>query len=190
MTLKDLLKKKDKVQPESSSSHHLAPPEEPPSFTFLRTTTNTQEVIIPPTYPGDQPSSEHSPGKRLSRFRRHSNTSQSQASHSGEHNEKADTRPKSERRLSERLHLGSRSRSASTSSVNIPADLPEIQGEEGEEVWEKRATLLAKSNPNTPDERTRSSDAPVIDESGDVRTPYQLGQELTDCISGQHTNGY
>jgi hypothetical protein len=54
--------------------------------------------------------------------------------------------------------------------VNIPADLPEIQGEEGEDVWEKRATLLAKSNPNTPDEGKKSSDAPVVDESGDVRT--------------------
>jgi hypothetical protein len=190
MTLKDLLKKKDKVQAESSSSQHLTLPEEAPAFTFLRTTTNTQEVIVPPIYPGDQPSSEHSPGKRLSRFRRHSNASQSQASHSGQQNEKLDARPKSERRLSERLHLGSRNRSASTSSVNIPADLPEIQGEEGEEVWEKRATLLAKSNPNTPDEGKRSSDAPVVDESGDVEAPYQLGQGLADYILGQHTNGH
>jgi hypothetical protein len=54
--------------------------------------------------------------------------------------------------------------------VNIPADLPEIQGEEGEDVWEKRATLLAKSNPNTPDEGSRSGDTPVVDASGDVRT--------------------
>lgn len=172
--LKDLLKKKDKVHAESSSSsstaQHLVPPEAPPAFTFLRTTTNTQEVIIPPTYPGDQPTPEQLPGKRLSRFRRHSNTAN--APPAGDHSDKLDTRPKSERRLSERLHLGSRNRAASTSSVNIPADLPEIQGEEGEEVWEKRATLLAKSNPNTPDEGKRSSDAPVVDESGDVQTSH------------------
>jgi hypothetical protein len=172
MTLKDLLKKNNKVQAESSSQH-LAPPEDPPEFTFIRTTTNTQEFIVPPTYPGDEGPPEHSPGRRLSRFRRHSNASQ--ASQKGEPNDKLNARPRSERRLSERLHLGSRSRSASTSSVNIPADLPELRGEEGEEVWEQRATLLAKSNPNTPDEGKRSSDAPVVDESGDVPTPYPLG---------------
>jgi TPR repeat protein len=38
----------------------------------------------------------------------------------------------------------------SSSSVNIPEDLPEIEGSAGqeEEKWEKRATLLAKTNPN------------------------------------------
>lgn len=185
MTLKDLLKKKDKAQAESSSSQHLAPPEGPPAFTFMRTTTNTQEIIVPPTYPGDQPPPQRSPSHRLGRFRRHSNASQT-----GEEGEKSDGQPKSDRRLSERLHLGHRNRAASTSSVNIPADLPEIQGEEGEDVWEKRATLLAKSNPYTPDGGKKSSDAPVVDLSGDVWTWTGLGQELADGIVGQHTNGY
>lgn len=162
MTLKDLLKKKDKVEAESSSAQHLAPP----AFTFIRTTTNTQEIIDPPTFPGDQaPASppQRSLSHRLGRFRRQSNASQL-----GDQNEKLDVRPKNERRLSERLHLGARDRAASTSSVNIPADLPEITGE-GEDVWEKRATLLAKSNPNTPEEGKKSSEAPVVDKSGDVR---------------------
>jgi hypothetical protein len=174
MPLKDLLKKKDKIHDDASTSQHLAPPEEPPSFTFIRTTTNTEEVIVPPTYPGDQPLPERSPSKRLGRFRRHSNVSH--PPQTGENEKNLDARPRSERRLSERLHLGSRNRAASTSSVNIPADLPEIQGE-GEDVWEKRATLLAKSNPNTPDEGKKSSDAPVVDESGDVWAPYKMDQE-------------
>ncbi|QDS72946.1 hypothetical protein FKW77_008342 [Venturia effusa] len=163
MTLKDLLKKKEKVEAESSSAQQLAAP---PAFTFIRTTTNTQEIIDPPTYPGDQPPAsppQRSLSHRLGRFRRHSNASQLE-----NQNEKLEVRPKGERRLSERLHLGSRDRAASTSSVNIPADLPEIQGEEGEDVWEKRATLLAKSNPNTPEEGKKSSDASVVDKVGDV----------------------
>lgn len=164
MTLKDLLKKKDKVEAESSSAQHLAPP---PAFTFIRTTTDTQEIIDPPTFPGDQPPAsppQRSLSHRLGRFRRHSNATPLE-----DQNEKLDIRPKSERRLSEMLHIGSRDRAASTSSVNIPADLPEIKGEEGEDVWEKRATLLAKSNPNTPEEGKKSSDTPVVDKSGDVR---------------------
>lgn len=44
-----------------------------------------------------------------------------------------------------------RSRSASSSSVNLPADLPAepsrvARGVEEEAEWEKRATLLAKGN--------------------------------------------
>jgi hypothetical protein len=170
MPLKDLLKKKDKVEPETADqiqSH----PQDLPAITFLRTTTNTQEVIAPPSYPCDQAQTDHSPNKRLSRFRRHSHTSQH--ADTAELREKLDTRPKSERRLSERrlserLHLGSRSRSASSGSVNIPADLPEIQGEEGEEAWEKRATLLAKINPNTPNEGKTSGGANTVDLTGDV----------------------
>ncbi|TID17539.1 HCP-like protein [Venturia nashicola] len=159
MTLKDLMKKKDKIEAEPSSAQHLATP----AFTFIRTTTNTQEVIDPPTFPGDQPTNP--PQRSLShRFRLRRQTSAAQL---GDQHEKLDVRPKNERRLSERLHLGPRDRAASTSSVNIPADLPEIAGD-GEDVWEKRATLLAKSNPNTPDEGKKSSEAPVVDKSGDI----------------------
>ncbi|KAE9989093.1 hypothetical protein EG328_000024 [Venturia inaequalis] len=160
MTLKDLLKKKDKVEVESSSAQPLAPP----AFTFIRTTTNTQEVIDPPTFPGDQPPTSP-PQRSLShRFRLRRQPS---AAQSGDQNDKLDVRHKSEKKLSERLHLGPRDRAPSIGSANIPADLPEIQGD-SEDVWEKRATLLAKSNPNTPEEGKKSSEAPVVDKSGDI----------------------
>lgn len=182
MTLKDLLKKKDKVEAESSSAQHLAPP----AFTFIRTTTNTQEIIDPPTFPGDRPPASP-PQRSLShRFRLRRQPSAAQLR---DQNEKLDARPKSDRRLSEMLHLGPRDRAASTSSVNIPADLPEIQGD-SEDVWEKRATLLAKSNPNTPDEGKKSSEAPVVDKSGDVRAGTQLGQEQANGMTGQHTESH
>ncbi|OCK80534.1 HCP-like protein [Lepidopterella palustris CBS 459.81] len=146
MPLKDLLKKKDKIKEDGATvaSPTLSP--DVPEFTFFRTTTTTQEVISPPSFPGDptrepprEPPQEQP--KRHSRFRRHSNASQGQSG--GE-----ETKAKSDRRLSERLHL---SRSASTVSVNVPEDLPAISNdvannEDDEARWEKRATLLAKGN--------------------------------------------
>jgi hypothetical protein len=172
MTLKDLLRKKDKVQGEASDSGKPlappAPPEDVPEFTFLRTTTTSQEVIQPPNYPGDRAAKASSTPKRTSPFRRHSNAAQSPPPEKGS----LDGRQKVERKLSNRLHLGARNRSASTSSVNIPADLPEPQGgaakgEEEEVQWEKRAMLLAKSNPNVVKERG-GSHVSLLDESGDV----------------------
>jgi hypothetical protein len=182
MTLKDLLKKKDKVQGESSQAdgpeEPLPAPEGVPQFTFLRTTSTSQEVIVPPSYPGDReirPKQEQN--KRLSRFRRHTNAAVSppdSRSTSG-----LDARPELGRRLSERLHLGRTSRAASTSSVNIPDDLPNepeggaAKGEEEEAQWEKRATLLAKSNPNIPGEGSSPS-VNVSDATGDVWHIFSL----------------
>lgn len=222
MTLKDLLKKKDKVQAETSAppitttgkeESRLEVPGQTPEFTFLRTTTNTQEVIAPPVYPGDLsvprqsapskrlsifgkhakhakpagdavehktreadapakgypgdlPESQQSPpNKRQSLFRKHSNAVDDETPEL----KTLEVRPKTERRLSDRLHLGGRSRSAS--STNIPADLPEQQGgvakgEEEEAQWEKRATILAKSNPNSI--RQTGSDVSLSDATGDV----------------------
>jgi len=78
------------------------------------------------------------------------------------------------------LSSGSKSKGSSTTSVNIPADLPEIgpeikgEGEE-EEAWEKRATILAKSNPNTPGEGKEAVGMGVSDQTGDVCYPrWQL----------------
>jgi hypothetical protein len=74
--------------------------------------------------------------------------------------------------LSDRLHISSassRMRSASSSSVNLPADLPAepsgvAKGVEDEAEWEKRATLLAKGNgisrSNSPASQRGVSDAP------------------------------
>lgn len=58
-----------------------------------------------------------------------------------------------ERRFSQLLHLDRGSRNSSRSSVNIPADLPQIvssdggDGQDTEAQWEKRATLLVSQNP-------------------------------------------
>ena len=169
MTLKDLLTKKDKVQEGASQAAPPGQSADEPEFTFLRTTTTSQVVIKPPTYPGDRAISLKPSQKRLSRFRRHTN-----AEPPKEQERTLEVRPKNERRLSERLHLGSGSRSASSTSVNIPVDLqkqePEgvaVKGEEEEAQWEKRATLLAKSNPNNITEGS-SATATLSDATGDV----------------------
>ncbi|MCJ1479279.1 hypothetical protein MMC13_007964 [Lambiella insularis] len=140
MTLKSLLKRKDNIQLDNPSSASALPPSE---FTFMRTDTNTQEILEPPSPPPEEPRSNvrgsPSNGKYSSRFR--SSFSASTAS----------SEPKVDRRLSSLLHLRSHSRS---SSINVPIDLPYIvdgntEGtDEQEAEWEKRATILAKENPN------------------------------------------
>ncbi|KAI9713314.1 MAG: hypothetical protein M1812_006673 [Candelaria pacifica] len=185
MTLKDLLKKKDKIK-EDETHPAAAAPEAPPEFTFMRTTTTTQEIISPPTYAGDNlPTvNEASNSARRSRFRRNSNASTSSNSHTPQ-------TEKGERRLSQRLHL--RSRTASSASVNLPNDLPSIndgvaeESDEQQAKWEKRATLLAKNNPSsrpgTPGaqdgsevKRGRSRSVSLSNEKGDVR--YSLWLRL------------
>jgi hypothetical protein len=160
MTLKDMLKKKDKIRDEGATNVEAPPMLSPdvPEFSFLRTTTTTQEAIEPPSFAGDpvRPSAplvSPPPQRGLAgRFRRHSNAASSLAP--GEN-----PQAKPERRLSQRIHFG---RSRSTTSTNVPEDLPEITGdgvarnEEEEAKWEKRATILVasssalKSPPPTP----------------------------------------
>lgn len=171
MPLKGLLKKKDKANKEAASASQdaaITPATEntnmPEIPTFVRTTTHTQEVIQPPTYPGDElPTRKSAPKQRKSfssHFRKSSNVSTKSAT--GSVGEKVDTDAtrtppgtpprgsiKGERRISERFKLGLRSRSASATSAHVPEELPEIQGgavgsAEKEVEWEKRATLLAK----------------------------------------------
>jgi hypothetical protein len=177
--LRDLLKKKDKITEESTPGNTLSPPE----FTFIRTTTSDFERIEPPTYPeDDQPltvgkKSKHSgEHKRTLGFRSISSSSTSKRdagaatpSAAAETNtQQLPTRPKSERRLSDVLHLHRRSRSTSAEpSSNLPEDLPEAEAtvierprsrdakndddkearEHREAQWEKRATILAKNSP-------------------------------------------
>lgn len=151
MTLKDLLKKNEKIKKDVTPSV-VSPSESDPiveGFTFLRSDTNTQDLISPPTFTNEVV--ESSPSKNEHRLSSHFSRlrSSSDASARSAHSK---TSPKSERRLSQRLHLN-RSRTPSSSSVNVPADLPDIQdvavqGEEKEAQWEERATILAKGNPN------------------------------------------
>lgn len=144
MTLKDFLKKKDKIHEDqhSGSSNMLSP--DTPEFTFMRTTTTTQSIIEPPSYPGDLPREQphqHSPESHtlFGRLRRHSNAGQ----------KTPDTEKTELHGLTERLHLG---RQRSTSSVNVPEDLPDVgnavvaSNEDDEAKWEKRATMMAVGN--------------------------------------------
>lgn len=155
MTLKDLLKKKEKIRIEGASPTDVKRPTlspDVPEFQFFRTTTSTHEAIEPPSFPGDptreQPFLSPEPRGKFGRFRRHSNAS-STGSTQGQHES-----------LSDRLHFG---RSRSSSSANVPDNLPEIRGdgvartEEDEANWEKRATMLVTeglhqgaSQPGTP----------------------------------------
>lgn len=141
MPLLDLLKKKDRVPHEEKP----APPSLPQAseFTFLRTTTHTQELIKLPTFE-DVPLPP-TPKRTVGRYRKPGDTSRSPSPSGKEH-----------KRLSERLHLGSKSRGSSTSSVNLPTDLPAIHDaysakgdkQEQEAQWEERATILAQENPS------------------------------------------
>ena len=155
MPLKDLLKKKDKLSSDEGNTPVVSQTSEAPEFTFLRTDTYSQEVIEPPSFAGDRkgvtvaprPStppdtSQTSSKLSLGRQRKSSNASPSSES------------LKEHKRLSQRLHLGSKPRASSTSSVNIPADLPAItepysedgDKQEKEAKWEERATILAREN--------------------------------------------
>lgn len=150
MTLKDILKKKEKITEDVTQS--VVSPPEPDiaeGFTFMRSDTYTQELINPPSFTSE--AVELAPHKNEGRLSSHFARLRSSSDVS---TQPAPSRhsPKSEKRLSQRLHL-TRSRTTSTSSVNVPSDLPNIQdvavqGEEKEAQWEERATMLAKGNPN------------------------------------------
>jgi hypothetical protein len=170
MTLKDLLKKKDKTRDEGNVPEKgptLSP--DVPEFQFYRTTTTTRESIEPPAFPGDptrasQPFLSPAPESRgfKGRFRRHSNAAESARA---PENEKG----------SHKLSFG---RGRSVSSANVPNDLPAVGGdgvarnEEEEANWEKRATVLIsgntvlKSEANTPTVEINDPLSPGLPPSG------------------------
>lgn len=151
MTLKDILKKKEKIKEDVTHSV-VSPPEPDPiaeGFTFLRSDTNTEELIKPPSFKSE--AAEPTPHRTQHRLSSHLSRLRS-SSDASTHSAQSRTSPKSEKRLSQRLHLN-RSRTPSSSSVHVPMDLPEIQdlavqGEDKEAQWEERATMLAKGNSN------------------------------------------
>ncbi|KAF1832931.1 HCP-like protein [Decorospora gaudefroyi] len=185
MTLKDLLKKKDSITDKGAAP---VPPKGPtlspdvPEFQFLRTTTSTQETIEPPSFPGD-PTRETpllSPGPRgkFGRFRSRSSVSSQGSTSGGE---------KQHDRLAERLHFG---RTRSSSSVNVPDNLPEVGGdgvartEEDEAKWERRATVLvteglqhASSQPSTPNYEPPNPMSPVRPTTARTRSATENIQE-------------
>ncbi|KAJ5114461.1 hypothetical protein NUU61_000220, partial [Penicillium alfredii] len=157
-SLKDILHKRDefntpKPTPNASKDTTPASPP-PPEIRFVRSDTFSQEVVTPPPDPGpglSQPSSvetDRRSSRRSFQFFHRSSRSPSVSSPSP-------PRPRSERRLSSLLHLDHRrnSRDSRPSSINIPADLPQISDDQGadkndwEAQWEKRATVLVQQNP-------------------------------------------
>ncbi|KAI1919146.1 hypothetical protein LOZ65_004587 [Ophidiomyces ophidiicola] len=193
MPLKDLLRKKDKVK-NDDALHSPGPGLEPPQFTFIRSDTNTQEVISPPSL-HEQPTASASEAKSFGRLRRFSN-----ASTNNESSRRSPPRDKAEKRLSHRLHL-TRGRSASTSSVNLPANLPYVNNDgdeqEREAQWEKRATLLAQGvvrmTPSSPRSRSPSvgrlndpegdvniQEAIRLHEAGDLAKSTEMFRRLAD----------
>jgi hypothetical protein len=173
MGLRDMLKKKDRLDEEYSADQgatvgRLAAPE----FTFIRSDTHTQEVIYPPPSPadgtfdgipaanrdsGDYLTAKDSAANRARRsldvFRSGRSRGSSLSSVKSEAGAVGSTPIKKDsasRRLSHRLHL---SRAPSTSEY-VPENLPQIRLPEGEEepeesrerAWENRATILAEQN--------------------------------------------
>ena len=179
MTLKDILKKKEKIKQDVTPSTVSTSEPDPMAegFTFLRSDTNTQEVIQPPSFTSE--STEPSPPKNQKRLSSHFSRLRS-ASDAPIHSAQTGVSAKSEKRLSQRFHLN-RSRTPSASSVNVPTDLPEIQdlavpGEETEARWEERATMLAKGNPNNkpgPLENGRSKGETAEDQMYQERYPQE-----------------
>jgi hypothetical protein len=75
MPLRDVLKKRSNIQGDATSTRSTSAnslpnlPNPVPEFTFMRTTTHEQEVIIPPSYPGDEvlPAPEQVPTEKKRR---------------------------------------------------------------------------------------------------------------------------
>ncbi|WEW58401.1 hypothetical protein PRK78_003869 [Emydomyces testavorans] len=160
MTFKDLLKKKDKVK-NDGTSRPSSPAIAPPEFKFVRSDTYTQEDIKFPSF-DDSSTTSFQETKPFGRLRRSSDASRNASSH-----ERPPSRERADKRLSHHLHFNRTSRSASTSSVNLPANLPTVRNDgdaqDREAQWEERATLLAQgtinmmpSAPLSPRQRSRS----------------------------------
>ena len=193
MTLKDLIRKKDKISDDPPEP--IAPPQEPKAeFTILRSDTNTQEVLSAPTIPTEpenQKPEPHNLSKAFSRLRTASNASSTDPAQKSRptSRDKESSRPssrdeKASHRLSQRFHL-SHSRNTSRSSANVPLDLPEmkpvsdLKGEEAQAAWEERATILAKENPNA--HRRVSQDASRSPQGSRPSTPRKTNlQEQPD----------
>lgn len=174
MAIRDLLKKKDKIN-ETSSTPASGPEivqdvpatSSPPEFKFFRSTTSMQESIEPPTYPEDSlpatpPESSGADTPRRRRisalnFRKPSRSpaKSTTANDTGGYTPSShDGTVDKSRRISEkfdRMRLSSRNRTVSQNSAHVPEDLPEIEksgreGSDAEAQWEQRALLLANKN--------------------------------------------
>lgn len=150
-SLRELLRKKDNIDSSEEPRPHQVQANE---FTFVRTDTHTEEYIRPPAF-DDEPQSSIEPPRTPSASRRSFGRFRKSASPAASDTSSPEKeRKEGHRKLSERLHLN-KDRSASTSSVNLPNDLPSIEDaytdsgdrQDKEARWEQRATLLASKSP-------------------------------------------
>ncbi|ROV97883.1 hypothetical protein VSDG_04840 [Cytospora chrysosperma] len=168
MGLRDILKKKDKIEDSDENRREDAVDSlQAPQFTFIRSDTNTQEIIHPPSDPSslheshedvnylsasDAQQSEGGGGGGASQPRRLSDAfwSRSRGSSASSRNSSIPEKHSPVRRISQRLQF----RRGPASSEHVPQDLPEIvvptDEREGDQTaaelqWEKRATMLAKA---------------------------------------------
>lgn len=162
MGLRDILKKKDKIEGSDGNSRQDAVNSlQAPEFTFIRSDTNTEEIIHPPSDPNSLHGSRDDVNflsasdaqHPVSRPRRLSDAFKSQSRDSSASSRNSSTNPEKPspvRRISQRLRL----KRAHVSSENVPQDLPEIvvpaNGQDADQTaaesqWEKRATILAKT---------------------------------------------
>ncbi|ETI21780.1 hypothetical protein G647_05849 [Cladophialophora carrionii CBS 160.54] len=153
--LKELLQKKERIDTGVTQQHTTPPLPQANEFTFVRTDTHTEEYIKPPSFVDSdrgavvsaEPRSPPASRRSFSRFRKSPSPGGADVQSPG----------KERKRLSERLHLH-RDRTASTSSVNLPSDLPDLADtytdtsdrQDTEAKWEKRATMLASKSPIIP----------------------------------------
>ncbi|KAF4154127.1 hypothetical protein CNMCM6936_003900 [Aspergillus lentulus] len=161
MPLRDILHKKDKINDSGSQYPPDVPSNAVPEIKFIRSDTISHEVIDPSSTGGDV--SEHrgdhgqsdllEPSRPSSSTHRRSLNIFSRSRSPSDSSEPASpSRPRGEHRLSQLLHRDRGSRRASSSSVNVPSDLPQISDDkvdeqEREAQWEKRATILAQQSP-------------------------------------------
>ncbi|CAI4216608.1 unnamed protein product [Parascedosporium putredinis] len=166
MGLRDVLRKKDRSDSE--------PPI--PEFTLIRSDTYTEEVVYPPGG-----ASHNDP------FARQQQQQQQQTG----------TKP----RHSLDVFRSSRSRSASaasatssrTGATNIPTDLPEIGNASGisgdpddtEAQWEKRAMILARSRPSSPNPEQQGGGNLGNTSSNDRRSGAMVSTSQTDELIQQ-----
>lgn len=136
MTLRDILRKKDKFRnDENENPSHKQ--ESLPSVTIMRSDTNTFEIIKAPSF-GSELVGKGNP-QESNCSRRPSDASQGSRG-SGK-----------SRRLSSFLHFRTPSQDKA-SSINLPSNLPPIEPisdcsiEDTEAQWEKRATILAQGS--------------------------------------------
>ena len=178
MTLKDLLKKREKIGKDAAENQPATSTSPPAQFTFMRSDTHTQEQISPPSFPDDEApkvtKDNDSSSKRFARFRSLSNASTASNSSS-----------RGEKRLSARFHFGAHSRTSSSSSVNVPTDLPTIgdengDGEEREAQWENRATLLAQKTPLVKETRSRQGSVAAAEWKEQPPLPHSISDAQDD----------